>query len=79
MSRESQRFPTDQLSLVARAESFQDPREPPLRIGNWVQLNSGGPRSLVVDIEGDKITIAWDADNRPCEHTFARARIHRVS
>ena len=46
------------LELVRRPE--RDPREPPFRIGDVVQINSGGPPSLVVDLlPNDRITIAW--------------------
>ena len=79
MSRKSRRFPTDHLSLVAKAESFQDPREPPLRMGDWVQLNGGGPRTLVVDSTTDEITIAWKNGNQTVECVLPRACIHRVS
>jgi hypothetical protein len=79
MSHKSQSFPTDHLSLVATAATFQDPREPPLRMGDWVQLNSGGPRSLVVDVMPDKITIAWKDGNNVAECVFPPACIHRVS
>jgi uncharacterized protein YodC (DUF2158 family) len=79
MSHKSRPFRTDHLSLVAKAESFQDPREPPLRIGDWVQLNSGGPRSLVVDATTDKITLAWKSGTKIAECVFPRTCIHRVS
>jgi uncharacterized protein YodC (DUF2158 family) len=79
MSRKSQQFPTDHLSLVAKAESFHDSREPPLRIGDWVQLNSGGPRSLVVDATSDEIIVAWKSDDQIVECALPRACIHRVS
>jgi len=79
MSHKSQSFRTDHLSLVAKAESFQDPREPPLRMGDWVRLNSGGPRSLVVDATTDKITIAWKSGDKIAECVLPRDCIHRVS
>lgn len=79
MSFHTQSFPPDFLSLIAKAESFQDPREPPLRLGDWVQMNSGGPRSLVVDIEGDCFTVAWRTADRIIESVLPRACIHRVS
>jgi uncharacterized protein YodC (DUF2158 family) len=73
------RFRPDQLTLVARGGEFQNPLEPELRIGDAVRLNSGGPRSLVVDLSDDQITIAWrDATGAACEHTFPRACVHRI-
>jgi uncharacterized protein YodC (DUF2158 family) len=79
MSHKSQSFRTEFLSLVAKAESFQDPCAPSLRIGDWVQLNSGGPRSLVVDATGGEITVAWKSGEKTAESVFPRACVHRIS
>jgi len=70
----------DRLRLVASSEQFQDNREPPLRLGDVVQLNSGGPRCLVVDTDEDNIvTIAWqDSSGIPQEHKLPRACVHRI-
>jgi uncharacterized protein YodC (DUF2158 family) len=70
------RAPIDpkRLSLVARAEEFQDSREPPLRIGDRVQLNSGGPSTLVVDLDAETVTVAWQGG----EAIFPRSCVHRV-
>jgi hypothetical protein len=32
---------------------------PELAIGDRVRLNSGGPRGLVVDLDGPEVTVAW--------------------
>ncbi len=71
-----EREPIDpkRLSLVARAEDFQDGREPPLRIGDRIQLNSGGPVSLVVDLDIETVTVAWNG----AEAVFPRPCVHRV-
>jgi hypothetical protein len=60
--------------LVARADEFQDSREPPLRIGDRVQLNSGGPISLIVELDTEAVTVAWNG----AEAVFPRACVHRV-
>jgi len=54
-----QQYLIDQLHLVARGSTFQDSREPPLRVGDWVRLNSGGPACLVVDFNGDEFAVSW--------------------
>ena len=79
MSFKSRLFRAECLSLIAKAESFQDPREPQLRMGDWVQLNSGGPRTLIVNIEIDEITIAWRNGDKIAECVVPHACIHRVS
>ena len=67
-------FDPKRLSRIARAEEFQDSREPPLRIGDRVQLNSGGPVSLVVDLDAETVTLSWIG----AEAVFPRACVHRV-
>lgn len=67
-------FESRKLSLMASAADFQDSREPPLRIGDRVQLNSGGPSSLVVDLDADTVTIGWSG----AEAVFPRPCVHRV-
>jgi len=70
-------FDPKRLSLVARADEFQDSREPPLRIGDRVQLNSGGPESLVVDLDNGTVTIAWP-NGKSSEAVFPRICVHRL-
>lgn len=67
-------FDPRHLHLIARAEQFSDSREPPIYIGNRVQLNSGGPVSLVVDVDNDTVTLAWNEG----EAAFPRSCVHRV-
>ena len=74
MSAKRKSFDPKRLSLVARAEQFSDSREPPIYIGNRVQLNSGGPVSLVVDVDNDTVTLAWNEG----EAVFPRPCVHRV-
>lgn len=51
-------------------------RQEPLRLGEAVELNSGGPRCLVVDIEPqDMVTIAWDGG----EAHVPQICVHRVA
>jgi len=71
-------FDSRRLSLVAPGVRFQDDREPPLRIGDRVQLNSGGPVALVVDLDGEAITVAWTDAAKIDESVFPRACIHRM-
>ena len=67
-------FDPKRLSRIARAEEFQDSREPPLRIGDRVQLNSGGLTTLVVDFDADNVTVAWNE----AEAVFPRPCVHRA-
>jgi hypothetical protein len=79
MSLKNRRFHPSSLRFIANAEDFQDPREPLLRIGDWVRLNSGGPSALVVETDPDAITIAWRTHSVCAEEsTFPRACLHRV-
>ena len=73
-------FRTSDLIRVAGAKSYQDAREPQLQLGNLVQLNSGGPRMMVVDSVDDSITAAFhDSEGNVQELTLPRSCIHRVS
>lgn len=39
--------------------------------GNRVQLASGGPEMIVMDVAGDQVTCWWDAGDGPAgKHTF---------
>jgi hypothetical protein len=78
MPEQHRRYHAHRLQLVAKAEQFRDSREPPLRIGDWVRLNSGGPIALVVDA-GELLTVAWRNPNGlVSESTLAPACYHRV-
>ncbi len=49
-----------------------DPRRSlPGRIGDLVELNSGGPKMLVVDILENKLTCAWVNHNIIDEDDFS--------
>jgi hypothetical protein len=61
---------TDDLILVAQVESFHDPLEPPLNIGNKVRLNSGGPEMLVVEIDGDNVTAGYNSSGELADTPF---------
>jgi uncharacterized protein YodC (DUF2158 family) len=68
------------LIRVAAAEEFCNPNEPPLRIGDIVRLNSGGPNSVVVDFSAsDGVVVSWrDTKEGVQEETFPRACLHRT-
>lgn len=68
------RFKMNELARVASAESFQDEREPMLRIGDIVRLNSGGPVLLIVDVGDGEVTAA----SGDVEVVAAVACFHRV-
>lgn len=73
MKPRSRTFKVTDAVLVGRAADFRDPREPELRIGDRVRLNSGGPTGLVVDIESDAVTVGWGQGrettlDNPCWH-----------
>jgi len=72
-------MPASKLTLAAAAESFCDIREPPLFVGNWAMLNSGGPRLLVVEASDDSIVVAWK-NNAGVTHErkLPRACLHRA-
>lgn len=63
--------------MVAPANVFACEMEPPVGIGSVVRLNSGGPRMLVVDIEGDDVTVAWRATGKTHESVLPLPCVHR--
>lgn len=72
-------IPVRDLRLVATAESFRGPREPSLGIGDVVRLNSGGPESVVVDLEGRSVTVAWRGQaGEVAESVLPEPCFHRV-
>lgn len=73
-------IPAQRVVLVARAEDYADTREPPLRLGDIVRLNSGGPACLVVDLAAShQITVSYRVQNgRIAELTVPAACINRV-
>jgi hypothetical protein len=79
MSIERKSIPTNQLMLVTPVEAFHDPRETPLAIGARVRLNSGGPSMLVVETEGENVTVAYrNAAGRIREYTVPAVCVHRI-
>ncbi len=71
----------DALVLIAKAEDYANVLEPPLRLGDIVSLNSGGPQAMVVDIDSSEGTaVAWrDGEGPPQEASFPAACLHRLS
>ena len=59
MTAKRRAFHASDLRRVASAESFQIKGEPPLRIGDLVVLNSGGPVCLVVDVNDGLVDVEW--------------------
>jgi len=73
------KFRPDQLRIAGKSADFRDEREPPLRIGDRVHLNSGGPCALVVDLEAASLTLAWKERDRTNEFTVPIACVHRCA
>jgi uncharacterized protein YodC (DUF2158 family) len=71
-------IPANQLKLVTHSEEFQDSREPALMIGNFVRLNSGGPRMMVVDISECGVIASWNVQEKNREQAFPRVCVHRI-
>lgn len=69
------------IELVQTAETFRDSREPAMRIGDFVKLNSGGPVMMVVDRPDERVAlVAWkDRAAQVHERSFAVPCVHRVS
>lgn len=65
----------EDLVLVAPAPP---PDSPPLEMGDWCRLNSGGPAMLVVDVEPEHVTAAWGPKWGE-EERFARAVVRRCA
>jgi len=66
-------FQANKLKVVDGAEAFNDEREPPLRMGDRVCLNSGSNVALVVEI-GSDLTISWPNGS---EAILPRQCVHR--
>jgi hypothetical protein len=71
-------FKSDRLQLLASSEEFQSRHEPPLRLGDVVRLNSGGPVCLVVDLPNiNDVTVSWrDSRELAVECTLPRPCLH---
>jgi len=74
-------FRIEDLEVVGSPEDYQDVRDKPLGIGSLVQLNSGGPRLLVVDLDTEgRLTAAWrDASGGEQEISLPAVCFHRIS
>lgn len=61
-------------------KSYFDPAEPRIGVGTIVELNSGSPKALVVDIlAGNLVVLAWPSRaGRVVEYAIHRDSIHRV-
>lgn len=58
---------------------YFDKREPSLKIGNVVRLNTGGYPMLVVDVWSDRITVAWkEKSGKIKEADMHKTVVHRV-
>ena len=68
-------FRPEDLVLVSPAPP---PDNPPLGVGDYCMLNSGGPKMLVVDVEEEHVTTAWGRE-REEEHRFLRAIVRRTA
>ncbi len=75
------KYDPDTLVLIAKAEDYANVLEPPLRLGDIVSLNSGGPQAMVVDIgKSEGITVAWrGGEGTSQEASFPAACLHRRS
>ena len=79
MSLWQRRINASDLVRVHSVEFFADCREPPLSLGNFVRLNSGGPIMMVVDRDEPFVVVAWrDREGRTHEHCFPAPCVHRV-
>jgi uncharacterized protein YodC (DUF2158 family) len=79
MSLKRRAIKTRDIELVCTAESFRSPYEPPLRLGNVVRLNSGGPPMLVVDVECNAVIVAWrDSAGGAFERRYPTDCVHRA-
>ena len=74
-------FDSNAITLVAASEDFQRQHKLPLQLGDIVSLNSGGPRMMIVDLDGDGGSAVswWGADGATQEMSIPLACLHRVS
>jgi hypothetical protein len=49
-----------------------------MKIGNFVRLNSGGPTMMVVEIDGNAVTVAWRSKEKVWERLFPLVCVHRA-
>jgi uncharacterized protein YodC (DUF2158 family) len=48
------------------------------RIGDVVELNSGGPQMTVEKVDGDQITCTWFVDSKADHRTFPESVLKKV-
>jgi uncharacterized protein YodC (DUF2158 family) len=65
------------LSDLVKVGDAPPPDSPPLIMGEFCQLISGGPDMLIVDIDGDALTVSWNEGEDT--HTFSRATVRRCA
>lgn len=70
-----QTFTPDQLLNLGSAP----PDDPPLGIGDYAALNSGGPVSLVVDADDNRVVLSWQDGDTAHEYAFLRVCVRRVT
>lgn len=69
-------FRARDLVLLAKADVFRDAT--PLVLGDVACLNSGGPRSFVVDHDDASVVLAWRSEAGVLlEYWFPRSCVHR--
>ena len=68
-----QQFNASELRILRKAPQHTTQ----FRIGDRVQLASGGPSSLIVDVDGSGVTMAWLTNDGPHEMTIRSACVIR--
>lgn len=73
-------FRKGDMLRVDMTKSYFDRAEPRIGVGTIVELNSGSPKALIVDIlAGNLVVLAWPGcDGRVVEYAIHRDCIHRV-
>lgn len=67
-------FHPSELVLVGETPP---PDHPPLGVGDYAEMNSGGGVLLVVDCDADNVVLAWPERNGAIEDTLPRACVRR--
>lgn len=68
------KFHARDLRLVVPAPPADSP---PLGVGDLCTLNSGGPSFLIVDVEADRVVVAWPHEGVTVERSIPRACVRR--